>query len=74
MRAFFISLGRKGDKLLLYSRYENKTQFFLTNFPTLMDPADRHYVYVGASTIPSTGEGLFARRDIPMVNNDFNRR
>lgn len=49
-------------------RFEKKSEVFLTKHPTLMDPADRHYTYVATSTIPNTGQGLFAMRDIPKVS------
>lgn len=47
--------------------FEKKTTLFVTSQPRLMDPADRYYIYVGKSTIPNAGEGLFAKRDIPEV-------
>ena len=46
-------------------KFEMITDDFITSRPTLMDPYDRATIFLNMSTIPHTGEGLFARRDIP---------
>jgi hypothetical protein len=45
-------------------RREEVTNNFLGSNPRVRDPYERRNVYVGPSTIPGAGEGLFAKRDM----------
>ena len=47
-------------------KFEEGSETFLTDFPTLMDPYDRKHVYIRDSKIPEVRgqDGLFARRRI----------
>ncbi len=45
-------------------RREEVTKNFLGSNPRVRDPYERRNVFVGPSTIPGAGEGLFAKRDI----------
>lgn len=48
-------------------KYEEVTNKFLTSRPTLVDPLERRQIFVDNSTVigMTTGDGLFAKRNIP---------
>ncbi len=48
----------------MYYSYDESDKKHLSEDPLLPDPYEQQYVYVATSTLPNSGEGLFAKRDL----------